>query len=235
MDTDQRYLQADAGENRDDGCTAVTAVLVGQKLIVAHVGDSRAVLYRSGQGARPRAMPRSRSMARSLRAVSFPSVAHPMAHQRVGGSPAVWRAWAPVAADLRTPARLLARQGGWHAPACALCGTTCELLSCSCSACARRREQRRAPRLSLQPRGPGRGRARARAGHCTRRGVPGPAEGGQALAGFPHAGAAARLFTWQPGRAPEGSAGGPDSRARRAQPWRCLMTTSPTGRTSAAA
>ena len=51
MDTDQRYLQADAGENRDDGCTAVTAVLVGQKLVVAHVGDSRAVLLRSGQGA----------------------------------------------------------------------------------------------------------------------------------------------------------------------------------------
>lgn len=51
MDTDQRYLQADAGENRDDGCTAVTAVLVGQKLVVAHVGDSRAVLLRAGQGA----------------------------------------------------------------------------------------------------------------------------------------------------------------------------------------
>lgn len=51
VDTDQRYLQADAGENRDDGCTAVTAVLVGQKLVVAHVGDSRAVLLRSGQGA----------------------------------------------------------------------------------------------------------------------------------------------------------------------------------------
>ncbi|KAK9831431.1 hypothetical protein WJX81_004250 [Elliptochloris bilobata] len=49
VDTDQRYLQADAGENRDDGCTAVTAVLVGQKLVVAHVGDSRAVLLRAGQ------------------------------------------------------------------------------------------------------------------------------------------------------------------------------------------
>ena len=51
VDTDQRYLQADAGENRDDGCTAVTAVLVGQRLVVAHVGDSRAVLLRAGQGA----------------------------------------------------------------------------------------------------------------------------------------------------------------------------------------
>ena len=51
MDTDQKYLQADSGANRDDGCTAVTAVLVGQNLIVANVGDSRAVLSKGGQGA----------------------------------------------------------------------------------------------------------------------------------------------------------------------------------------
>ena len=50
MDTDQRYLQADSGANRDDGCTAVTAILVGQNLIVANVGDSRAVLSKGGQG-----------------------------------------------------------------------------------------------------------------------------------------------------------------------------------------
>ena len=50
MDTDQKYLQADSGANRDDGCTAVTAVLVGQNLIVANVGDSRAVLSKGGQG-----------------------------------------------------------------------------------------------------------------------------------------------------------------------------------------
>jgi protein phosphatase 1L len=49
VDTDQRYLQADAGANRDDGCTAVTAVLIGSKLVVANVGDSRAVLTRNGQ------------------------------------------------------------------------------------------------------------------------------------------------------------------------------------------
>ena len=51
VDTDRSYLTtADAGAGRDDGCTAVTAVLVGQKLIVANVGDSRAVLSRSGHG-----------------------------------------------------------------------------------------------------------------------------------------------------------------------------------------
>ena len=49
-DTDQRYLQADFGANRDDGCTAVTAILIGQNLIVANVGDSRAVLSKGGQG-----------------------------------------------------------------------------------------------------------------------------------------------------------------------------------------
>ncbi|KAA6422946.1 MAG: phosphatase 2C [Trebouxia sp. A1-2] len=49
VDTDQKYLQADSGANRDDGCTAVTAILVGQNLIVANVGDSRAVLSKGSQ------------------------------------------------------------------------------------------------------------------------------------------------------------------------------------------
>ena len=53
VDTDQKYLQADSGANRDDGCTAVTAVLVGQNLVVANVGDSRAVLSKGGQGEPP--------------------------------------------------------------------------------------------------------------------------------------------------------------------------------------
>ena len=53
MDTDQRYLQADAGTSRDDGCTAVTAVLHRKRLVVANVGDSRAVLSRNGQGELP--------------------------------------------------------------------------------------------------------------------------------------------------------------------------------------
>lgn len=49
IETDKKYLQTPLGGNRDDGCTAVTAVLVGQKLFVANVGDSRAVLSRGGK------------------------------------------------------------------------------------------------------------------------------------------------------------------------------------------
>ncbi|KAK9831289.1 hypothetical protein WJX74_010677 [Apatococcus lobatus] len=49
VDTDKQYLQVDDGTNRDDGCTAVTAVLVKQHLVVANVGDSRAVLSRRGK------------------------------------------------------------------------------------------------------------------------------------------------------------------------------------------
>jgi serine/threonine protein phosphatase PrpC len=48
--TDKQYLQLDAQQLRDDGCTAVTAVLVGRRLVTAHVGDSR--WGRAGQGAR---------------------------------------------------------------------------------------------------------------------------------------------------------------------------------------
>ncbi|KAG2498849.1 hypothetical protein HYH03_003041 [Edaphochlamys debaryana] len=47
--TDAQYLKQDATAGRDDGCTAVTAVLVGQRLLVANVGDSRAVLSRGGR------------------------------------------------------------------------------------------------------------------------------------------------------------------------------------------
>lgn len=53
LETDQRYLQADSGGNRDDGCTAVTAVIVGNRVVVAHVGDSRAVLAKTGKGEQP--------------------------------------------------------------------------------------------------------------------------------------------------------------------------------------
>ncbi|CAL8468810.1 g8351 [Coccomyxa elongata] len=49
VETDKRYLQADSGSNRDDGCTAVTAVLTDNTVVVAHVGDSRAVLSRGGR------------------------------------------------------------------------------------------------------------------------------------------------------------------------------------------
>eukprot|EP00877_Chromochloris_zofingiensis_P001081 jgi/Chrzof1/10974/Cz05g19070.t1 len=48
--TDTAYLTQDANTCRDDGCTAVTAVLVGNRLLIANVGDSRAVLARKGKG-----------------------------------------------------------------------------------------------------------------------------------------------------------------------------------------
>lgn len=51
-ETDKRYLAAEAGANRDDGCTAVTAVLTESSVVVAHVGDSRVVLARGGKGER---------------------------------------------------------------------------------------------------------------------------------------------------------------------------------------
>ncbi len=50
METDRAYLADEANSNKDDGCTAVAAVLIGDQLVVANVGDSRAVLSRSGKG-----------------------------------------------------------------------------------------------------------------------------------------------------------------------------------------
>ncbi|GIL71018.1 hypothetical protein Vretimale_4095 [Volvox reticuliferus] len=47
--TDNQYLRQESSSGREDGCTAVTAVVVGQRLLVANVGDSRAVLCRGGK------------------------------------------------------------------------------------------------------------------------------------------------------------------------------------------
>lgn len=44
VETDEQYCELDSRQQRDDGTTAVTAVLVGKRLVVAHCGDSRAVL-----------------------------------------------------------------------------------------------------------------------------------------------------------------------------------------------
>jgi protein phosphatase 1L len=47
--TDQEYLKAENNQHRDAGSTASTAVLVGDKLLVANVGDSRAVICINGE------------------------------------------------------------------------------------------------------------------------------------------------------------------------------------------
>lgn len=48
--TDADYLKAEHSQHRDAGSTASTAVYVGDRLLVANVGDSRAVICRGGKG-----------------------------------------------------------------------------------------------------------------------------------------------------------------------------------------
>ncbi|CAD5181102.1 unnamed protein product [Musa acuminata subsp. malaccensis] len=48
--TDAEYLKSENSQNREAGSTASTAVLVGDRLLVANVGDSRAVICRGGDG-----------------------------------------------------------------------------------------------------------------------------------------------------------------------------------------
>ncbi|KAF0926718.1 hypothetical protein E2562_027152 [Oryza meyeriana var. granulata] len=47
--TDSEFLDAESHSHRDDGSTASTAVLVGNHLYVANVGDSRAVISKGGK------------------------------------------------------------------------------------------------------------------------------------------------------------------------------------------
>lgn len=49
QETDLAYVKHDEVHHNDDGCTATTAVILGQRLVVGHVGDSRAVLGISGK------------------------------------------------------------------------------------------------------------------------------------------------------------------------------------------
>lgn len=48
--TDADFLELESDSFRDDGSTASAAVLVGNHLYVANVGDSRTVISRAGQG-----------------------------------------------------------------------------------------------------------------------------------------------------------------------------------------
>ncbi|XP_010548568.1 PREDICTED: probable protein phosphatase 2C 59 isoform X2 [Tarenaya hassleriana] len=47
--TDSEFLNSENSQNRDAGSTASTAILVGDRLLVANVGDSRAVICRNGK------------------------------------------------------------------------------------------------------------------------------------------------------------------------------------------
>ncbi|WVZ20055.1 hypothetical protein V8G54_007377, partial [Vigna mungo] len=46
--TDSEFLKSEKNQNKDAGSTASTAILVGDRLLVANVGDSRAVICRGG-------------------------------------------------------------------------------------------------------------------------------------------------------------------------------------------
>lgn len=48
--TDREFLESEKDTFRDDGSTASTAVLVGNHLYVANVGDSRTVMSKAGKG-----------------------------------------------------------------------------------------------------------------------------------------------------------------------------------------
>ena len=48
--TDLEYLQASTTQSHDAGSTASTAIVVGDRLLVANVGDSRAVISLGGAG-----------------------------------------------------------------------------------------------------------------------------------------------------------------------------------------
>lgn len=48
--TDAEFLNSEKDTLRDDGSTASTALLVGNHLYVANVGDSRTIISKGGEG-----------------------------------------------------------------------------------------------------------------------------------------------------------------------------------------
>lgn len=48
--TDTAYIDEEKGQQKDAGSTASTVLLLGDRLLVANVGDSRVVASRSGSG-----------------------------------------------------------------------------------------------------------------------------------------------------------------------------------------
>lgn len=91
--TDGQYLKAEANHNRDDGCTAVTAILIGKRLLVANVGDSRAVLCRAGSAVALSVDHKPNSKEERTRIESAGGVVVWAGTWRVGGVLAVSRAF----------------------------------------------------------------------------------------------------------------------------------------------